>query len=411
MFTIVYLFLSLLLILVSYKSFRGGVRYLRYFRSRLDESEQRTNDYTPFVSVIVPCRGKDENIEANLRSLFNQNFPSYEIIFVVDSVDDDAVAVIEKLRRENPQINSILIVAGKASGESQKIWNLRKAVQLVSEKTEVFVFADSDAQMRTDWLKSLVSPLHDETIGATTGYRWFIAKRFSLSSELCSVWNASVASALGENEKSNFCWGGSTAIKRKTFEECKIVEHWRGKLSDDFVVTNVLKSTGKRIVFVPQALAVSIIDMSLLEMLEFTTRQMKITRVYSPNLWLNCLLGSGLFNVVMLWSFLNLLTLNVSSFLSLFSLFTILAVSFLSIGKSILRLKAVQMVLKDYKHQIRWQFLTHSVLWLFSPAIYFYNSLCALVSRRIVWRGIEYKLISQNETLIITKETAELNQN
>ncbi len=408
MLTTFYVFLSLLLILSSYKSFHNGVRYIRFFKSKLDESDQQTNGYNPFVSVIVPCRGKDENMESNLCSLFNQNFSSYEIIFVVDSADDDAVSVIEKLRLENPQIKSTLVVAGKASGESQKIWNLRKAIQLVSEKSEVFVFADSDAQMQTDWLKSLVSPLRDETIGATTGYRWFIAKRFSLSSELCSIWNASVASALGENENSNFCWGGSTAIKRKTFEDCKIDKHWSGKLSDDFVVTNVLKSMRRRIVFVPQALTVSIVDMSIFEMLEFTTRQMKITRVYSPNLWLKCLLGSGLFNVVMLWSFLNLLILGISSSLWLFSLLTILTTSFLSTGKSTLRLKAIQMVLKDYKREINQQFLTHSLLWVFSPAIYFYNSLCAIVSRRIVWRGIEYELVSQSETLIIKRETAQV---
>jgi len=37
-------------------------------------------------------------------------------------------------------------------------------------------------------------------------------------SHLRAVWNAAIASALGADEQKNFCWGGSTAIRRSTFE-------------------------------------------------------------------------------------------------------------------------------------------------------------------------------------------------
>ena len=38
------------------------------------------------------------------------------------------------------------------------------------------------------------------------------------------------------------------------------------------------------------------------EMIEFTTRQMKITRVYMPHLWLTAFMGSAIFNIVMIWA-------------------------------------------------------------------------------------------------------------
>jgi hypothetical protein len=239
----------------------------------------------------------------------------------------------------------------------------------------------------------------DPRVGATTGYRWFVSEGFDLSSEICSVWNASIASALGPNQNSNFCWGGSMALSREVFEACEILRHWRGALSDDFVVTNVLKRYGKQIVFVPAALTVSLIEMSPLEVVEFTTRQMKITRVYAPKLWMSCLLGSTLFTSFVMLSLLNILYFRTLTLLTALCLSIVL---FCSVAKSVLRLKAVSLILKDESFRVYWQFITHSTLWIASTLLYLYNSVVAIFSRRITWRGIRYRLISQHKIEIIT---------
>ena len=86
--------------------------------------------------------------------------------------------------------------------------------------------------------------MSDESIGAAaTGYPWFVAQgRFT--AHLRSVWNASIASALGAQRDKNFCWGGSTAIRRETFERLRVSKCWRGTVSDDFTLTRVLHDAG-----------------------------------------------------------------------------------------------------------------------------------------------------------------------
>jgi hypothetical protein len=111
-------------------------------------------------------------------------------------------------------------------------------------RSEVFIFADSDARPGRNWLSSLVAALENKNIGAATGYRWLIAPNPTLGSELCSAWNASIATALGPNTRSNFCWGGSMAISRDTFERLGIREKWAGTLSDDFALTHGVKGAG-----------------------------------------------------------------------------------------------------------------------------------------------------------------------
>ena len=395
----VFYFFAAALVYLSCKSFRGGINYLNFFKS---EIAKPLSDFTPFVSIIAPCRGLDEDLENNLGALFKQNFPRYEIVFVVDDETDESVKVIQEVSRRGAEnAEAKLVVAGKAENESQKVHNLREAVLHVAEESKVFVFVDSDARPSENWLQNLIAPLQNEETGAATGYRWFISKKISFASELRSVWNASIASALGANLKSNFCWGGSMAMRRETFEKLEMREKWRGTLSDDFAVTRAMKAANLQIYFVPQALTASIENCSLRECLEFTTRQMKITRVYAQNLWIQSFIGAGLFNVVWIWGILNLIFYTANSSAFWFSLVALLLISIFSIGKARLRLNAVKLVLKNYEHELKKQFWTQNTLWIFSPALFFYNAFCALLSRKILWRGIKYRLISSSETEVL----------
>ncbi|MDQ3321568.1 MAG: glycosyltransferase family 2 protein [Acidobacteriota bacterium] len=427
----VFYFFAALQVFLGYKSLRGGIDFLNFFKSEINRPK---SEFVPFVSIIAPCRGLDEGLESNLTALFRQDFPRYEIVFAVDDERDEAVSIIEKVSREkgelreesskfkvqssktgdqieNPKSNCFggensvsakLIVAGKATDSSQKVHNLRRAVLEVSGESKVFVFVDSDARPNADWLRNLIAPLRNENVGAATGYRWFVAKRGGFASQLLSVWNASIASALGDERKANFCWGGSTAMRRDTFEKLGIGEKWRGTLSDDYAVTRAMKEANLPVRFVPQALTASVEDYSSSQLLEFTTRQMKITRVYAAHLWAASFVGSFLFSTIF-WTGVLLLFFLTGWHFRLTLLF--LSIIFtLGAAKAWIRLNAVKLVLKDYQKQLNQSFWWQITLWTISPVLFFFNDFAALFSRRIVWRGIEYQLKSPYETVIITRD-------
>ncbi|MBA3631572.1 MAG: glycosyltransferase family 2 protein [Acidobacteria bacterium] len=418
-------------VFLGYKSLRGGINYLAFFKKELAKPK---SNYTPFCSIIVPCRGLDEGLRENLFALFRQDFPSYEILFVVDDKRDKAVKIIEEVSRQDAKaqrkinrngqnlqvrkseknfaplrlggsnsVSTKLVIAGMAKDEGQKVHNLRQAVLEVSGKSEVFVLVDSDVRPNKNWLGNLIAPLQDENVGAATGYRWFISKKGGFSTELRSVWNASIASALGAKTNNNFCWGGSTAIRRDVFEKLDMRERLKGTLSDDFAVTRALKEARLPIYFVPQCLTASIEDCTFGELLEFTTRQMKITCVYAPNLWKASFIGSFFFTAIFWTDFILLFLLAGWHFwLTLAFLSAIFA---LGVGKARLRLTAVKLVLKNYESQLNKSLLPHLTLWTITPVIYFYNCLCAFFSNQICWRGITYKLKSPNETVILQSNT------
>ena len=405
----VYYFFAAILVLLSYKSLVGGFRYLAFFRKEL----VRTNsEYIPYVTVIAPCRGVDEGMHDNLRALFEQDFLENELIFVVDDEADPAVAIIKQVTAETAlvrtgsdadrvKVNSRIVIAPKAIDCSQKVENLREAVLHANNRSQIFAFVDSDARPSTTWLRNLIAPLQDDEVGATTGYRWFISKTPNFASEMNSVWNASIASALGPNTSSNFCWGGSMAIRRDTFERLNMREKWRGTLSDDFAVTRTMDEANLPIVFVPQAMTAAVESCTFRGMVEFTTRQMKITRVYAPNLWLLSFVGSGLFNAVMFASILIVVLSRNNDFSVFAAITTLVLVSAFSVGKAYLRLKAVRLVLTQWDAELRRQTFAQLTLFLVAPLIFFYNSFAAWLSRRMKWRGTTYVLKSHRETVII----------
>jgi cellulose synthase/poly-beta-1,6-N-acetylglucosamine synthase-like glycosyltransferase len=387
---VVYYFLALVACWIGFKSLMGGFRFAAYVQR---ETSRAWQDFQPFVSVIAPCRGLEPGLEDNLRPLLEQDYPRYEVLFVFDRVDDPAARLVS---HGSSQIGRT-IIAGPATDSGQKVHNLRMAAGQIHPQSEVLVFVDTDARPAKDWLRKLVAPLADETLGASSGYRWFIPEKGGIASRLRGVWNASIASALGADTSKNFCWGGSTAIRRSTFEQLKVSDRWRGTVSDDFTITHILKEAKLPIHFTPNCLVASVGDCGWRELFEFTTRQIKITRVYASHLWLPLLLGSALFSIAF---FGGLILIGVHPRSSVAYIFTLIIFT-LGAAKSFIRFRAVSSVLRTSRRDL----VAHILLWPFASLLYLYNCIVAGFSRRIEWRGITYELKSPGEAVIISRKS------
>jgi len=263
---------------------------------------------------------------------------------------------------------------------------------------------DTDVRPSASWLGYLVRPLQDPDLGATTGYRWFVPVRGGVASHLRSVWNASIASALGEQTEKNFCWGGSTAIRRETFNESKVVDYWRGTVSDDFALTRALHEGELPIKFVPQCLTASFEDCTFSELIEFTTRQLKITRAYAAHLWRGVLIGSILFVSVFFGGIALVIARALMGLSMATSLVLLLIIFALGSMKSHLRLRAVAALIPDPRLRSFGTTMAQLTLWPLASVLYLYNALAAALSRRITWRGITYELKSPTETVILSRD-------
>ena len=350
-----------------------GVRAVRHIRTYRPRSNWR-----PRVVVFCPCRGVDSGFRENVRSILAQDYPGFRAVFIVDSESDPAVSVLLEL-------NATVLVAGPAATRGQKVHNLIHGVERAAGDAEVFAFCDADARFSKEWIQRLVATLDREDVAVSTGYRWYAAESGSLPALLRSTWNASVVTALGDHGR-NFAWGGSMALRREVFDRIGVREAWEGALSDDYAVTRAAQRSGKRIAFVPECLIPSYGDCTWHELLEFTTRQILIARVYDASTWRMALVTQSIFNI----GFWGGLLLPWPFWMITPALYALAGI------KSFIRYNAVATVLPEgalSKHRPSYILLAPLTALLFE-----YNLLRSALTRNITWRQIRYKLISPNHT-------------
>jgi ceramide glucosyltransferase len=391
--------LGVILFLQSLLSLVAAMRFARY---ALRPSHPRSNRYQPKAVVIVPCKGLEHDFEDNMRALFAQEYRDYEIIFVTENDSDPAYGVLSHLIKNYSRRPAWLVVAGEARIRGQKVHNLLAAIDMlnsIDRRAEVIVFADSDARPSKYWLSELIAPLGDKRIGATTGFRWYLPVRGGLFSKLLSVWNSSALSLLGE--RSSFAWGGSMAIRRENFERLNVKQYWQGALSDDYALTVAIHQGGQRIKFVPYCLVASHTDATFSELLEFSTRQMRITRVYSPRVWQVAAISHCLYNLTFWGGLAWLIATTFTGQLS-FTLATLLTGIFL-LGATTgwTRALVASQLLPTNRLIIQKNWWAYVLLGPMVSLVYLYNVLTSAWTNRIVWRGIGYEMISPTETNIL----------
>jgi cellulose synthase/poly-beta-1,6-N-acetylglucosamine synthase-like glycosyltransferase len=230
--------------------------------------------------------------------------------------------------------------------------------------------------------------------------RWLIPNRSDLPSALLAAWNAPIATMLSEKGK-NFCWGGGTAIRRSLFDQIGVIEDWKSSVSDDYSLTRALHHAGRSIMFLPDCLVVSYVEATFASLLEFTNRQILITRVYSEQMWAFGFATHTLYCVTLLLGIA--LTLgDLAAGLPAFhhAMLTFLPV-LLGMMRSSLRLAAVTEVLSSLRSQIMGQAWIYILLTMVIPFLYVANFITSLITRKIRWRTITYELVSPYQTRIL----------
>ena len=64
---------------------------------RRPDINSRIREPVPLVSVLIPARNEEENIEACLRSLRIQDYPNFEIIVLDDNSEDRTAELVEAM--------------------------------------------------------------------------------------------------------------------------------------------------------------------------------------------------------------------------------------------------------------------------------------------------------------------------
>jgi ceramide glucosyltransferase len=392
-----FIFLGALQILVGLYLVYQAAKWLSYVRRRAGTDP---GFYSPRTAVLCPCKGVEPGLERNLTALCEFDHQNYEVFFILAAESDPAASIVKRVASQ-ARGKGHVIIAGPPQDCGEKVHNLRTAIQQLPEEFEVLVFADSDGRPGHAWLRRLIAPLTDSRIGATTTMRWLIPNNNGLPSLLLAAWNAPILTMLGEDTSKNFCWGGGAAIRKSVFEQSGVLDEWQHSVSDDYSMTTALHRAGRPIVFLPECLTVSYVETDFAGLMEFTNRQILITRVYWARMWAI----AGATHLLFCMTIALGIVLTLGDFFAgrtsmQFAALTFLPLLLASI-RAAFRVMAVQEVLPTLKTQTQQQSWIHLLLGIWIPYLYSINFLASATTRKIRWRGIRYELISAQQTNII----------
>lgn len=282
-------FAAFLLLIVLAVQVRWGNQFIRLYANLRDT----TSDLElPHVGVILSLRGADPFLENSLTGLMCLDYPSHEIHVIIDSPTDPAVAVVERLRTEfnatHVQVEFLNVCQNTSSLKNAA---LIQGINSCTSQCEVFAWLDADTVPHRNWLKDLVAPFQDDTVGAACGIRWYAPPSSTIANYVRHIWNSGavlqmVAFGIG--------WGGTFAIRKSVFQRLQLERKICHALVEDTLTSNELLLDGSRLKVVAECTMSNAESASLTWCLSFVTRQLQALRYYH-SAWRRVLLF-GLFS-------------------------------------------------------------------------------------------------------------------
>ena len=131
----------------------------------------------PLVSVLVPARNEEHNIERCIRSLQNQLYKNFEILVLNDNSTDDTLNILNRINAEDSRIK---VINGDPLpddwyGKPFALHQLTKYAQ-----GEILIFTDAD------------------TVHTPTSIAWAVTNLLGLKADLVSGYIGQIFGSIGE---------------------------------------------------------------------------------------------------------------------------------------------------------------------------------------------------------------------
>ena len=228
----------------------------RYLFGALYRPKKVNPDFTPGVTVIIPCFNEEKWIQRTIQSCINQNYPpdKLEVIVVDDRSTDGSVEqikdIIERLKRAEDERFHIserisYIVQPQNAGKREAL-----AAGVKVAKHEYVVFVDSDSFLDPFAVRYLVQPFQDPKMGGVTG-RTDVANTYTNSLTKIQSVRYYIAFRIMKAAESYFdcvtCLSGPLSCYKKELVE-EYLDQWlnqkflgqKATFGDDRALTNLM---------------------------------------------------------------------------------------------------------------------------------------------------------------------------
>jgi ceramide glucosyltransferase len=201
------------------------------------------------ISILKPLAGLDLDLESNLRTFFEQDYPAFEILFAVRSASDPAAEVVARLQREYPSISSRLVITGEPPYPNAKVYSLDR--MLAAASNDLVVMSDSDIRVTPDLLRTVAAEFQDPHLGvATCPYRAVpgpsVWSRLEATGMNTDFWGSALVARMLEGMR--FAVGPTIITRRRVLQAIGGFPRVKDYLAEDFVIGKFAAEAGQGVI-------------------------------------------------------------------------------------------------------------------------------------------------------------------
>jgi len=219
----------------------AAMRYLRIRPPQLERAEP--------ISILKPLAGLDLDLESNLRTFFEQDYPAFEILFAVRNELDPAVRVVSQLQHEHPRVPSRLVITGEPPYPNAKVFSLEK--MLGAAANDLVVMSDSDIRVTSELLQTAAAEFQEPRLGvATCPYRAVpghsVWSRLEATGMNTDFWGGALVARMLEGMR--FAVGPTIIARRHVLQLMGGIARFKDYLAEDFVIGQFAAEAGHGVI-------------------------------------------------------------------------------------------------------------------------------------------------------------------
>ena len=201
----------------------------------------------PLVSVLIPARNEEDNIERCILSLENQTYRNYEILIIDDNSTDSTHSILCKLREKYPNIR---IFSGKPL---EKGWFGKPfALQQLSAEArgEILLMTDADTVHSPTSISCAVTNIKRLNVDFISGYVGQELKTFGEKMTVPLMYMLTgfilplILNRITKYSIFSSAVGQYIAIKKEVFQKLGGYEAIKSKTSEDIYLARYIKKQG-----------------------------------------------------------------------------------------------------------------------------------------------------------------------
>jgi cellulose synthase/poly-beta-1,6-N-acetylglucosamine synthase-like glycosyltransferase len=210
---------------------------------------KQTDEFEGFISIIIPARNEEENIEAAVRSTFNANYDKskYEIVAVNDRSTDKTGDILDKLKDEMPNL-VVLHLTEESKGKD--LVGKAGALQLGIEASKgvLILLTDADCEVNPDFVNFYAKTFANNDIKLALSYSLIKGKSLFDSIQAVEWYYLHTFAAAGIGFDYHLGgYGNNMAFLRDIYFEVGGYRKNKFSVTEDFVLIRAIKNAGAKI--------------------------------------------------------------------------------------------------------------------------------------------------------------------